>query len=235
MPDQQIDKPQAAVLVENAHGLWIHCQHFVLTHQAHRSQKQRWFKLLARVTLTASIVTVGISAFGFSQEPSASERSRPNTTDRTDPGKPAGNRQESQSANVIWIVTACCAAAAAGAKLGEQYIGRPEDIQSHSDAEHILTGKLDSVKLLVAKAMGYYDGTQPHDLQDLLRNYDALKAAVGTTGKFVGVTPDKAKEAEARDMIKGTTIDIALSRVKTPDEIPDNAAGIRAVVRGGAA
>ena len=88
MPDQKIDKAQAAVLVENAHDLWIRAKIFALAHEHHRLRKQRWFSQLAWATLIASIITVVLSAFGFSQEPRLVEESSSRTEVVTNsPGK----------------------------------------------------------------------------------------------------------------------------------------------------
>ena len=76
MLDQQIDKAQAAVLVENAHGLWIRAKTFVLTHEGQRLRKAWWFTQLARTTLIASIITVVLSAFGFTQDIGGSNSNR---------------------------------------------------------------------------------------------------------------------------------------------------------------
>ncbi len=235
MTDQQIDKVQAAVLVENAHELWILARIFALTHEDRRRRKKYWFTQLARATLIASMVTVVLSAFGFSQVAGVSDGSRPDVAVNTPRDSPSSNEPEPQPNRVIWFLTALCAALAAGAKLGEQHIGRPEDIQAHSNAELLLAGKMDSLKLLVARIIGYHDGTQSYEFQELSDQYDVLAVQIGEAGKLVGVTPDRAKEPAAQEAIEGNAIDIALSRVKTPEELPDSAPGIEAAVRGGSA
>ena len=136
---------------------------------------------------------------------------------------------------MIWFLTALCAGVTAIAKLGEQHVGRPADIQSHLQAELILVGKMDSLKFLVARIMGYYDGTQSYEILDLSSQYGVLAVEISEAGRLVSVAPDKAMEPAAEEAIKGNIIDIALSRVTTPEELPDDAAGVLAAVRGGAA
>ena len=220
MIDQRIDKPQAAALVQSAHGLWILAKIFVLTHEGQRLRKNWWFTQLARTTLIAAIITVVLSAFGFTAASVAT---------------PDSVELPTKSIPIVWLFTGLSAVLAAVAKLGEKHIGRPEDIQSHLYAELLLEGKMDSLNLLVARIIGYYDGTQSYDLQELLNQYGTLAVEVGNAGQLVGVTPDKSKGPEAQQAIAGNLIDIALSRIKTPEELPDDAAGIQATVRGGAA
>ena len=237
MTDQRIDKPQAAVLVQNAHNLWIQAKVFVLTHEGQRLRKKWWFTQLARTTLIASTITVVLSAFGFTQD-TVIFNELSSSVDSVKAASVATSDSvelPTKSIPFVWLFTGLSAVLAAVAKLGENHIGRPEDIQSHLRAELLLKGKMDSLNLLVARIIGYYDGTQSHDLQELLNQYGILAAEVGNAGQFVGVTPDKSKDPEAKQAIEGNLIDVALSRVATPEDLPDDAAGIQATVRGGAA
>lgn len=236
MPDQQIDKPQAAVLVENAHGLWIRAKIYALAHEQLRQRKEFWFTQLARATLLASFITVILSAFGFSQEHGTAELSSPVTEAVTNTPGETPNSNRSQSNRVIWFFTALAAVLATLAKLAEQHIGRPEDIQAHSRAESVLETNMDSLKVLGVNLLSYYDGTQPHDLQDLSNELKVLDLAVNENGRAVSVTLDRATwGSKAQDEIKNNRLDIALSRVRTPEEIPDDAGDIQLAVRGGAA
>ncbi len=221
-----IEKGDAAVLVENAHGLWIRAKTFALTHESLRENKSWWFKQLARTTLLASIITVALSAFGFSREPATHDGARDTLHANSPEIAPDSSR-------IVWGLTGLAALLAAIAKLLEQHVGRQEDLQAHLHAELTLDSKMDSLKLLVARIMSYYDGTHPHELQELSRQFDVLAVEVGDTGKLVGVSPDKTKDQEARTAIANTSIDTSLSRVQTPEELPEEAPGIELLVRGG--
>ncbi len=93
-----------------------------------------------------------------------------------------------------------------------------------------------SLKVLGVNLMSYYDDTQQHDLADLSTEYSLLERAVDERGLDVGVTLDRAAwEPKARESIKNNQLDIALSRVQSPEELPDEAADINLAVRGDAA
>jgi len=95
-----------------------------------------------------------------------------------------------------------------------------------------LEKSVDNKYHLAAQTLGYYEGTQSHDLQGLLRNHEVLSEKIKVASESPHVVTTTAQENAANDAIKDTPLYVARDRVMNPGDQGDDPS-IQRAVRGG--